>query len=185
MVSLEQIKDNKLALYGLTFLIAIIPAIYFYTSKVQEIKDQEVALTTEIQSSELILASQKKKQTALPELKGTLERKKQDLEKIEALLPNRVSVQKSLEIITRLSKLNNVTLKSFDQLPEILSMEQTYYQIPINISVTGTFKDLVLFYDQMAHTKQLIRLTNLHFSSNNIEQDELSSSCSVLLFRGI
>ena len=101
------------------------------------------------------------------------------------MLPSQVSIQRSLEIVTRLSKYNHVVLNSFDQHPEVLSQEKNYYEIPINISLTGTYKDLVLFYDRLTHTKQLLKLTNLMFSSSLNNVDSLTSTCSIILYRGI
>ncbi len=181
----DQLKENKKALYTVTCLIAAIPAVYFYLSKVQEIKDTELALRNDTQSLELQLASHQKKQNTLPELKAQLEKKKQDLVNIESLLPSNVSIQKTLEIITRLSKHNHVILKTFDQLAPVLSPEKNYYEIPLNISLTGTYRDLVMFYDRLTHTKQLLKLTNLRFSSSNLKRDYLTSTCSIILYRGL
>ena len=185
MAFIDRLKENNVTLYTTTCIIAIIPAVYFYMSKVQDIKDNELALRNDTQSLQIQLASHQKKQNTLPELKSQLEKRKQDLAHIEALLPNRVSVQKSLEIITRLSKAHCVILVSFDQRPEILSPERNYYQVPIDIVVSGTFKDLVLFYDNLTHTKQLIRLTNLNFTSTSQNKDDIRSTCSIILYRGL
>ncbi len=181
----DQLKENNKALYTVTCLIAAIPAVYFYLSKVQDIKNTELALRNDTQSLEIQLASHQKKQNTLPELKAQLEQKKKDLENIESLLPSNVSIQKTLEIITRLSKHNHVTLLSFDQLPAVLSSERNYYEIPLNISLKGTYRDLVMFYDRLTHTKQLLRLTNLRFSSSSLKQDYLTSTCSIILYRGL
>ncbi len=129
-------------------------AFYFDTMPQLELRDKLVA---DEEKQMTILKIRAGKAANLTALKALLKQMKRDYKKMRLRLPTKTQVAVLLEDISQKGLAAGLDFRLYDPLPE--KAQEEFVEIPIKISVTGTYHQLGKFISDIA---ELPRIVTLH-----------------------
>ncbi|MBN2297555.1 MAG: type 4a pilus biogenesis protein PilO [Deltaproteobacteria bacterium] len=100
-------------------------------------------------------------------------------------LPNKSEIPTLLENISALGKASGLTFTLFKPKSEV--PKNFYAEIPVDLQIEGTYKDLVLFFDKISKMPRIVNITNITLSSpkKNLGDMRLNTSCNAITYKFI
>ncbi|HHO76872.1 MAG TPA: pilus assembly protein PilO [Deltaproteobacteria bacterium] len=98
-------------------------------------------------------------------------------------LPNKSEIPTLLENISALGKASGLTFTLFKPKAEV--PKNFYAEIPVDLKIEGTYKDLVLFFDKISKMPRIVNITNITLSSLKKDTGKLNTSCNAITYKFI
>ena len=165
---LERPKLQKIAI--LAALIILISALYYsflYSPKSDEVA--KLADSVEIARNEK--NAKQIKAADLPRLQRDLKTLDMQLLKAVAELPNQKQIALLLTHIS--AKAQQVGLNLILFRPRAETFQEFYAEVPVDITVKGSFHNTVSFFDAVGRLDRLINIDNIGFKSPTISGDNV------------
>ncbi|HLF55694.1 MAG TPA: type 4a pilus biogenesis protein PilO [Thermoanaerobaculia bacterium] len=99
----------------------------------------------------------------LPQFREEVRRAELELEKLLRILPSRRNTPELLRRLRQLTEQGNFTLLRFT--PGNFVDREFYSEWPINVSLTGTYHNLAMFFDRIARFSRIINIDNLKIAA--------------------
>jgi type IV pilus assembly protein PilO len=168
---------------GITVGILLLPLVIFYfsyyqqkTTKIQNLKQQKVSLTQQVQEVKL-------KASNLSNFQKEMEEAENLFLETSVLLPREKEIPKLLKDISALGQNAGLDFLTFKPLADI--PKDFYAEIPITINVRGPYHNMGYFFDQVSKLERIVSVTNVKMSSPKMEGGEmlLNSDCKLVTYR--
>jgi len=150
---------QKAAALAGVFVLLVAAYVYFGWMPVQD----------DIQRVERDLAQQRRILARNLKLAKDLTRKKREYAKLQKqlrvalnMLPKKSQIPDLLEGVTRAGKNAGLEFSVFQPLPE--SRKQFYAEVPVNLNVTGTYRQLLSFLKRVGEMPRIVDVKNLTLS---------------------
>jgi Tfp pilus assembly protein PilO len=116
----------------------------------------------------------------LPQFREEVRRAELELEKLLRILPPRRNTPELLRRIRQLTEQGNFTLLRFR--PGNFVDRDFYSEWPIQISLTGTYHNLAMFFDRISRFSRIINIDNLKISGRRSGADTLAATFNARTF---
>lgn len=148
----------------LLILVGVIAAIGFGYYMMFRIPQQEVL--EQLQGEITRLTGERDKAAGiaehLDEYKAEVARLQEDLERAKALLPNDREIDDLLKSVANLGKKVGLQFLLFRPLPE--SQRDFYAEVPVEISISGGYHEVALFFAKVGQLKRIVNIQNVTMS---------------------
>lgn len=183
---IDEILKQKLAVkvLALALVIVLIGGVYwkvFYSPLKQEIdmlEPQLNQLMVELNQKKAIVAER-------PRYEAELERTRQELVLALKQLPDKSEIPTLLENVSALGKASGLSFELFKPQAEV--PKNFYAEIPVDIKVTGQYKDIVLFFERVAQMPRIVNISNIVISEPKKAGSTtlLSTTCNATTYKFI
>ena len=95
----------------------------------------------------------------LDEYKAEVARLQEDLERAKALLPNDREIDDLLKSVANLGKKVGLQFLLFRPLPDVT--RDFYAEVPVEISVSGGYHEIALFFAKVGQLKRIVNIQNV------------------------
>jgi len=166
-------------LLGLLALIVILFAAYFMLGwvPVQDEIDQEQG---QVEQQRMLLKKNQRLAQNLPKKRAEYEKLKKQLAIALELLPKKSQIPDLLESVTRAGIDSGLEFTVFK--PRGESVKQIYAEVPVDIVVTGTYRQLLTFLKRVGEMQRIVAVKNLKLS-NGKTSGLLSVTGNVMTYR--
>ncbi len=183
---IDEILKQKLTVkvLALALVIVLIGGVYwkvFYSPLKQEIdmlEPQLNQLMVELNQKKAIVAER-------PRYEAELERTRQELVLALKQLPDKSEIPTLLENVSALGKASGLSFELFKPQAEV--PKNFYAEIPVDIKVTGQYKDIVLFFERVAQMPRIVNISNIVISEPKKAGSTtlLSTTCNATTYKFI
>jgi type IV pilus assembly protein PilO len=144
---------------GIAFgLLALIGGGYFYWLYLPK-REELVRAKGVLQQTEAKLAESKRTAAQLPKFKEEVQRLNQELVLALAQLPEEKDIPDLLSQVSRLGQESGLEVLSFRPGPE--KAEGVYSSIPVQMKATGTFHQLLTFFDRVSRLPRIVTIRDV------------------------
>jgi type IV pilus assembly protein PilO len=165
------------------FLVAIL-GLYFYLVYIpkSEVLDKKVAemnrLETQVRELRIIAANVKRFQAEAAKLK-------EELKLAMAQLPTSKEIPSLLANVSNLGKESGLEFLLFRPVPEVT--REFYAEIPVEIRVKGTYKDVAIFFDKVGKMPRIVNIAGVTMegAKETLGRWEIMTSCTATTFKFI
>lgn len=165
---LERPKLQKIAILAVT--IILISALYY--SFVYSPRSDEVAkLADSVEIARNEKNAKQLKAANLPRLQRDLKELDMQLRKAVAELPNQKQIAALLTHISAQAQQAGLNIILFR--PRAETFQEFYAEVPVDITVKGTFFNTVSFFDAVGRLDRLINIDNIGFKNPTISGDNV------------
>lgn len=98
----------------------------------------------------------------LDEYKAEVARLQEDLERAKALLPNDREIDDLLKSVANLGKKVGLQFLLFRPMPDV--QQDFYAEVPVEISVSGGYHEIALFFAKVGQLKRIVNIQNVAMS---------------------
>lgn len=175
---------TRIRLAILLVLVALIFAGYYFllfSPNSQEYAD----LQARHQSLETKLAQDRRIANNLPKFKAEYERMQEQLQLALTALPNKKEIPALLSGISSLAKSQGLDILRFQPREEV--PRGFFAEVPVEMKLTGTFHDVVMFFDRVGKMSRIVNVGNLSIGGAKSEKgkNQIQVSCRITTFRFI
>jgi type IV pilus assembly protein PilO len=165
---LERPKIQKIAILAAT--IILIAALYY--SFVYSPRSDEVAkLADSVEIARNEKSVKQAKAANLPRLQRDLKEMDMQLKKAVAELPNQKQIAALLTHISAKAQEAGLNVILFRPRPE--NFQEFYAEVPVDITVKGSFHNTVSFFDAVGRLDRLVNIDNIGFKNPTISGDNV------------
>lgn len=160
---------QKKILMVIGVMVAI--AVLFYFMLVSPMLKDIAKLKNQIRSLEVTYAEKQGIANNLASFRREVERLNQDLKDALTLLPNSAEIP---ELLSRLSDVlgkSGLRMEVFELGAEIPS--GFYARVPIKIEVSGSFHEILVFFDKVAKLPRIINVSEITFKDPNFKNQKM------------
>ncbi|MEW6102877.1 MAG: type 4a pilus biogenesis protein PilO [bacterium] len=150
---------EKQKLYLIIFLIIGGGGFVFYNNFFKPLNNEIKSLSSQKKDKETTLSANRKEAARLPFVEEESRRLKIELSYAEQVLPKDLDVPYLLTTLTRLSEEYKVYFPAFS--PGTIEEKGDYAVYPINLSITGTFHNVIKFICAIGNLERLINTIDL------------------------
>jgi len=166
---LERPKWQKIAILSLVVILLI--AVYY--SAIHEPRATEIAkLTEDIGVARNDRDMKRNKAANLPKLQTELKQLEIRLKEAVEQLPNKKEVAELLRSISTKAQESGLQILIFR--PRAENYQDFYAEIPVDITVKGSFQNAVNFFDEVGKSNRLINIDNIGFKNPTITGDRVT-----------
>ena len=165
---LERPKRQKIAILVAT--VILLSALYYsflYSPRSDEIA--KLADSVEIAHNEKTAKQQKA--ANLPRLKKDIQQLEMELTKAVAQLPNKKEIADLLRTISAKALQSGLDVLLFR--PRAEAFQEFYAEVPVDITVKGSFHNTVGFFDEVGRLNRLINIDNIGFKNPTVTGDNV------------
>jgi type IV pilus assembly protein PilO len=143
--------------------IIIIVGLYWYflykpiSEEIKVLQPKQASLKSELMKVQAIVAEK-------PKYDAMLAQTKMDLLIALKQLPDKSEIPSLLENISSLGKSSGLEFQLFK--PRVESPKNFYAEIPVDIKVEGTFKDIVDFFDKVSKMPRIVNISDITIGSS-------------------
>jgi type IV pilus assembly protein PilO len=143
--------------------------------QVEGVKASNEALTTEIETAQVTAAR-------LPQFYEEVALQEQELETRRAKLPDEKETAEIVRQVQRLAENSNLELKNFT--PQSTIRYDFYEDWPIRMSIEGSYRNLGLFFQEVAQFQRLINISDIEITAlaSTDEGRTISATCTATTF---
>lgn len=178
--------------YALIFLISLLPAAYYWLEEGDALQTQYEQAKDEESAIQGRLENNRRRVAELPKLLSRVKQIEEELEKARRILPNKVEIDQILADLGRFEKELDVKLHKFVPGAEVQpNPEMEYREIPVDLTLRGTFPQIMKFYDRILHLPNLTHLRAIQFNAITSADVEgtagntiVESTSKLILFKG-
>ena len=162
--TIDILLHQKPALKMLTILafIVIIVGLYWYflykpvRDQINVLQPEQAKLKSELMKIQAIVAEK-------PKYDAMLEQTRLDLLIALKQLPDKSEIPSLLENISSLGKSSGLEFQLFK--PRVETPKNFYAEIPVDIKVEGTFKDIVAFFDKVSKMPRIVNVSDINIGT--------------------
>jgi len=169
----------------LALILGIIVVVYWqflYRPVMAEVKTLEPELTTlkqELSAKQAIVAER-------PKYEAELEQTRHELVLALKQLPDKSEIPSLLETISSLGKSSGLNFILFKPRPEVA--KNFYAEIPVDIKVQGSYRDVVTFFDRVSKMPRIVNMSEIAMSGPKRESDgrtSVTTTCMATTYKFI
>lgn len=167
----EQYKKHKL-IFRLLFmmLLGLLPGLFIYLDQGSAVEADREAAVQEMDTAKDKFEKSKKRREEMPKLEEQLAFTEEQLEKAKAKVPDNIQISEILQKIATIAKELDVQLREFDPDAEIAGEEALrFIKLPIKLKVSGTYVQIVSFFDRIVHLEKIILVQDIHLEGSHAE----------------
>lgn len=165
-------------LLGLLFLLVVLSAAYFVWDWAP-VQDEIGQAQVQVEQQQRILKKNQRLAQNLPKKRAEYEKLKKQLAIALELLPKKSQIPDLLESVTRAGTDSGLEFKTFK--PRGESVKQLYAEVPVDIVVMGTFRQLLTFLKRVGEMQRIVAVKNLSIRSG--KKDVLQIKGNVVTYR--
>ena len=169
---------------ALALVLILIGGVYW---KVSYCPLKEEIDTLEPQLNQLIVELNQKKAIVAQRARyeAELERTRQQLMLALKQLPDKSEIPSLLENVSALGKASGLDFQLFQPKPEVA--KNFYAEIPVDIKVTGQYKDMVVFFDRVSKMPRIVTISNIAINAPKASNGTttLSTTCNATTYKFI
>ena len=150
---------QKAAALAATFVLLVAAYIYFGWMPMQ---DEIARVERNVETQQRILARNLKLAKDLPRKRKEYAKLKKQLRVALNMLPKKSQIPDLLEGVTRAGKNAGLEFTVFQPLAEV--RKQFYAEVPVNLAVTGTYRQLLSFLKRVGEMPRIVDVKNLTLS---------------------
>jgi type IV pilus assembly protein PilO len=165
---LERSKWEQIGI--LAAIILLISALYYsfvYSPRSDEVA--KLADSVEIARNEKTVKTQKA--ANLTRLQRDLQQLDMELKKAVAQLPNQKQIADLLTNISAKAQQSGLDVLLFRPRPE--TFQEFYAEVPVDITVKGSFYNTVSFFDEVGRLNRLVNIDNIGFKNPTVGGDNI------------
>jgi type IV pilus assembly protein PilO len=165
---LERSKLEQIGILAATILL--ISALYYsfiYSPRSDEVA--KLADSVEIARNEKTVKTQKA--ANLTRLQRDLQQLDMELKKAVAQLPNQKQIADLLTNISAKAQQSGLDVLLFRPRPE--TFQEFYAEVPVDITVKGSFYNTVSFFDEVGRLNRLVNIDNIGFKNPTVGGDNI------------
>lgn len=168
-------------LVGVVVILIGLYWFFIYQGHSKELDEKSEMLTKkqhELDEQRVVLAD-------LPRFKKETEEMKKKRQEALKQLPNKKDIDKLLQDISFHAVESGLEILLFKPQPEI--MKNFYAEIPVDIKLSGTYHDLALFFDKVAHLSRIVNISDLLIKETKEREGRnvLQASCKATTYKFI
>lgn len=99
----------------------------------------------------------------LEEFKREVQQREAKLEQLKQILPTNKETPDLMRKVQYLAASSNLSVTTFD--PGAVAQKEFYAEYPINLTVTGSYHNLALFFDRVGRIPRLVNANNVRIQS--------------------
>ena len=161
----KPLKVRAAASAGVGTLVVIFA--YFSSFDFNQLEEQEVAASASAQDAQTKFESARDQKANLPKLEEAVAVTEEQLVKAKAKLPANYDVEDTLHKVSTIAKEINVQFTSFQPQAEIISTgNNRYAELPINVSLCGSYVQIAAFFDRVVHLEQSVKIRDIKMVSS-------------------
>lgn len=168
----------------LALILVAILGLYFYLIYIpkSEVLDKKVSemgkLETQVRELRIIAANMKRFQAEAAKLR-------EELKLAMAQLPTSKEIPSLLANISNLGKESGLEFLLFRPVPEVT--REFYAEIPVEIRVKGTYKDVAIFFDKVGKMPRIVNIAGVTMegAKETFGRWEIMTSCIATTFKFI
>ena len=159
------------------FVLLVGPFLYFsFLPKLSRID----SLTKESRTLEKKLIVAQKKASQLKAYQQKLENAKLEFNVVTKKLPEKQEIPSLLSSISQSGRDAGLDFLLFKPLPE--RDKEFYAEIPVSITVTGNYQNVVLFFDKVSRLNRIVNIDDIKMSAGK-RGENLTTSCTAITYR--
>lgn len=165
---LERPKLQKIGILAAT--IILLSALY-YSFLYSPRSDEMAKLADSVEIARNEKTAKQQKAANLPRLKKDIQQLEMELTKAVAQLPNKKEIADLLRTISAKALQSGLDVLLFR--PRTEAFQEFYAEVPVDITVKGSFHNTVGFFDEVGRLNRLINIDNIGFRSPTIAGDNV------------
>ena len=165
---LERPNLQKIGILAAT--IILLSALYysfFYSPR----SDEMAKLTDSVEIARNEKAAKLQKAANLPRLKKDIQQLEMELTKAIAQLPNKKEIADLLRTISAKASQSGLDILLFR--PRAETFQEFYAEVPVDITVKGSFHNTVGFFDEVGRLNRLVNIDNIGFKNPTVAGDNV------------
>ena len=165
---LERPNLQKIGILAAT--IILLSALYysfFYSPR----SDEMAKLTDSVEIARNEKAAKLQKAANLPRLKKDIQQLEMQLTKAIAQLPNKKEIADLLRSISAKASQSGLDILLFR--PRAETFQEFYAEVPVDITVKGSFHNTVGFFDEVGRLNRLVNIDNIGFKNPTVAGDNV------------
>ena len=163
---LERSKPQKIAILGAT--IVLLAALY-YSFLYSPRSDEMAKLTESVEIARNEKTTKQQKAANLPRLKKDIQHLEMELTRAIAQLPNKKEIADLLRTISAKASQSGLDILLFR--PRAETFQEFYAEVPVDITVKGSFHNTVGFFDEVGRLNRLVNIDNIGFKNPTVAGD--------------
>ena len=165
---LERPNLQKIGILAAT--IILLSALY-YSFLYSPRSDEMAKLADSVEIARNENTAKQQKAANLPRLKKDIQQLERELTKAVAQLPNKKEIADLLRTISAKALQSGLDVLLFR--PRAEAFQEFYAEVPVDITVKGSFHNTVGFFDEVGRLNRLINIDNIGFKSPTIAGDNV------------
>lgn len=173
---MNQLIDNilersKLQKIGILAATIILLAALYYSFLYSPRSDEMAKLSDSVEIARNEKTAKQQKAANLPRLKKDIEQLEMELTKAVAQLPNKKEIADLLRTISAKALQSGLDVLLFR--PRAEAFQEFYAEVPVDITVKGSFHNTVGFFDEVGRLNRLVNIDNIGFKNPTIAGDNV------------
>lgn len=173
---MNQLIDNilersKLQKIGILAATIILLAALYYSFLYSPRSDEMAKLSDSVEIARNEKTAKQQKAANLPRLKKDIEQLEMELTKAVAQLPNKKEIADLLRTISAKALQSGLNVLLFR--PRAETFQEFYAEVPVDITVKGSFHNTVGFFDEVGRLNRLVNIDNIGFKNPTIAGDNV------------
>lgn len=173
---MNQLIDNilersKLQKIGILAATIILLAALYYSFLYSPRSDEMAKLSDSVEIARNEKTAKLQKAADLPRLKKDIQQLEMELTKAVAQLPNKKEIADLLRTISAKALQSGLNVLLFR--PRAETFQEFYAEVPVDITVKGSFHNTVGFFDEVGRLNRLVNIDNIGFKNPTIAGDNV------------
>jgi len=145
---------------GLVVVLALLIGGYVFTVWTP-LQDEIEGVNESIRQQQTVLDRQQRTARDLPRKKRQFVEMKKQLALASSMLPEKSQIPDLLDGVSRAGKHAGLEFSVFQPMPEVT--KELHAEVPVSLSMTGTFRQMVLFLSTVGEMQRIVDVKNLSF----------------------
>jgi len=172
----NQLIDNilerpNLQKIGILAATIILLAALYYSFLYSPRSDEVAKLVDSVEIARNEKTAKQQKAANLPRLKKDIQLLEMELTKAVAQLPNKKEVADLLRTISAKASQSGLDILLFR--PRAETFQDFYAEVPVDITVKGSFHNTVGFFDEVGRLNRLVNIDNIGFKNPTVAGDNV------------
>jgi len=172
----NQLIDNilerpNLQKIGILAATIILLAALYYSFLYSPRSDEMAKLTDSVEIARNEKAAKLQKAANLSRLKKDIQQLEMELTKAIAQLPNKKEIADLLRTISAKASQSGLDILLFR--PRAETFQEFYAEVPVDITVKGSFHNTVGFFDEVGRLNRLVNIDNIGFKNPTVAGDNV------------
>jgi type IV pilus assembly protein PilO len=176
-------KPQRMGIYAATLIVIVSLSVWFLLMP----KHQKIALLDkELQQVQQELAVAKKNASELNDWRNKMKQKEAQYKTVTRALPEKEEIPTLLAGISQAGKDAGLDFILFQPKPE--SAKDFYAEIPVDISVSGTYHQVAVFFDKVSNLPRIVNIRDIRMAPASSKEDGggmLTTSCQAVTYKFI
>ena len=173
---MNQLIDNilerpNLQKIGILAATIILLAALYYSFLYSPRSDEMAKLTDSVEIARNEKAAKLQKAANLSRLKKDIQQLEMELTKAIAQLPNKKEIADLLRTISAKASQSGLDILLFR--PRAETFQEFYAEVPVDITVKGSFHNTVGFFDEVGRLNRLVNIDNIGFKNPTVAGDNV------------